>query len=93
MDSSENDEKIVLEYHFTNTVIKALDIELVTSCKCTEIKWPKNSILPGEKGIITEFYDSSIEPLGFWEKIVDFIANTNPIVVEAKFYTFIKAKK
>ena len=85
--------KVALEYHFTNTGTIALEIELVTACKCTELDWPREPVLPGQKGIITVFYDSSTEPLGYREKTIDIIANTNPIVVEAKFsVTIIEGK-
>ena len=76
---------MVLEYHFINTGNKDLDIELVTACKCTQLDWPRKPVPPGSRGVITVEYDTSTEPLGFREKTIDIIANTNPIVVEAKF--------
>ncbi|NNF33736.1 MAG: DUF1573 domain-containing protein [Saprospiraceae bacterium] len=85
LDSIVHGRKMVLEYHFTNTGNKELDIELVTACKCTQLDWPRKPVSPGSRGVITVEYDTSTEPLGFREKTIDIIANTNPIVVEAKF--------
>jgi hypothetical protein len=78
-------QKLSLEYHFTNTGNADLDIELVSACKCSELDWPRDLIRPGERGIIRVYYDSTTEPLGKLEKTIDIIANTDPIVVEAKF--------
>jgi len=74
-----------LEYTFTNVGQKALEIELVTSCKCTKLEWPVIPIQPGEKGTITVTYDSTGQKLGKLKKTLDVIANTDPIVVEAFF--------
>lgn len=74
-----------LEYTFTNIGQKALEIELVTSCKCTQLEWPVIPIRPGEKGTITVTYDSTGQKLGQLKKTLDVIANTDPIVVEAFF--------
>lgn len=74
-----------LEYTFTNVGQKALEIELVTSCKCTQLEWPVVPIQPGEKGTITVTYDSTGQKLGQLKKTLDVIANTDPIVVEAFF--------
>jgi len=78
-------EKRNLVYHFTNTGKTPLLIELVTSCKCTQLDWPRKAVLPGEKGTIIVTYDSKDQQLGPLKKTIDVIANTNPIVVEAFF--------
>lgn len=85
MDTITRGQKLSLEYHFINTGSVDLDIELVSACKCSELEWPRDPVKPGERGIITVFYDSTTEPLGKLEKTIDIIANTDPIVVEAKF--------
>ena len=77
-------DKQELAYHFTNTGDAPLIIELATTCKCTDITWPTEPIPPGGKGVIEAIFDSS----GFngpISKSIDIIANTDPIVVEAKF--------
>ncbi len=93
LDTIVKGKKMLLEYHFTNTGNKDLDIELVTACKCTQLDWPRELVPPGGRGVIAVEYDTSTEPLGFREKTIDIIANTNPIVVEAKFSIFIKSEK
>ncbi len=74
-----------LEYTFTNVGKMPLEIELVTSCKCTQLDWPHKPIAPGERGVITVTYDSTGQRLGQLKKTLDVIANTEPIVVEAFF--------
>lgn len=74
-----------LVYNFTNTGAKPLIIDIVTTCKCTDIDWPRTPIPPGGKGQITATYDSTTQHLGKLTKTIDVIANTYPIVVEAFF--------
>ena len=77
-------EKKKLVYNFTNTGDAPLLIELVSSCKCTETEWPKELIKPGESSSISAVFDSA-GMKGEYHKVLDIIANTDPIVVEAKF--------
>ena len=60
-------------------------IEVVTACKCTEVKWPKEAIKPGEQGMISAVYDTSKQDLGPHVKVVDIIANTERLVTEVRF--------
>ncbi len=73
-----------LVYNFTNTGNAPLIIELATTCKCTDITWPTEPVLPGGSGEIVAIFDSSGFD-GVVKKSIDIIANTDPIVVEAKF--------
>jgi len=73
-----------LIYEFENTGNAPLVIDFATACKCTEIVWPKLPVLPGEKEEIVAIFDST-DMEGDYHKTIDIIANTNPIVVEAKF--------
>lgn len=73
-----------LIYTFTNTGTAPLIIELATTCKCTDITWPKEPVPPGGSGEIVAVFDSSGFE-GVVKKSIDIIANTDPIVVEAKF--------
>jgi len=77
-------DKKKLVYSFTNTGTAPLIIELATTCKCTDITWPKEPIPPGGSGEIKAIFDSSGFE-GIVKKSIDIIANTDPIVVEAKF--------
>ena len=77
-------EKKKLVYNFVNSGDAPLKIDLVTACKCTQTDWPKKEILPGERGTISAVFDSN-GMKGEYHKTIDIIANTDPIVVEAKF--------
>ena len=88
-------EKKEVEYHFTNTGDADLIIEVVTTCKCTDLKWPKEPVKPGEKGLMRAIYDTSSQKLGRTEKTIDIIANTKHLVTEVKFSSILveQAKK
>jgi hypothetical protein len=72
-------------FSFTNTGTADLEIEIVTTCKCTSIDWPRDPIAPGATAEIRATYDTTNEPLGPVRKTLDIVANTDPIVVEAFF--------
>ncbi len=79
-------------FKFKNTGNAPLKIDLVTSCKCASIDFPRGEILPGEGGKIVVLYDTSTQDVGKVRKTIDIIANTDPIVVEAFFRTEILPK-
>jgi hypothetical protein len=85
-------EKKELVYKFVNTGDAPLKIDLVTACKCTATDWPQELILPGEEGVIKAVFDSQ-GMSGEYNKTIDIIANTDPIVVEAKFRVNVVAEK
>jgi peptidoglycan-associated lipoprotein len=70
---------------FTNTGTADLIIDVATTCKCTDITWPKEPVKPGQKGAIKGIYDTTNEMPGKAKKTIDIFGNTDPIVVEAKF--------
>lgn len=78
--------KVPMEYTFTNTGNTDLLIEIVTTCKCTEITWPTEAVPPGGKGKISAVYDTTQEKLGPVRKTLDIIANTDPLLMEASFF-------
>jgi hypothetical protein len=51
--------KVSNYFEFTNIADKAIEIDLVSTCECTEAKWTRGKILPGEKGKIDFIFDSS----------------------------------
>jgi len=76
--------KVTLVYPFTNTGNDTLLIDLVTACKCTDLRYSSEAIPPGEGGEIEVDFDST----GFKGEItktIDIISNTEPIVKEAWF--------
>lgn len=74
-----------LSFAFTNTGSEDLVIEIATTCKCTDITWPKEAIKPGEGGVITAVYHTEDQKVGRVEKTIDVVANTAAIVEEARF--------
>lgn len=82
-------EKKKIVFEFENTGTDSLVIDLATACKCTEITWPMEPMAPGAKGEIIAIFDSAGME-GPYTKTIDIIANTEPIVVEAKFIVEIK---
>ncbi len=76
-------EQRTLEFYFTNTGSADLDIELVTACNCMALDWTRGKIAPGGRGKVEITFDSSSQKLGKIQKVIDVIANTDPIVVEA----------
>lgn len=77
-------EKKEIIYTFVNTGDEPLIIDLATACQCTDIQWPQDPVLPGEEGRLIAIFDSTGME-GPYTKTIDIIANTEPIVVEAKF--------
>jgi len=76
---------------FANIGNKDLNIELVTSCKCTQLEWPIKPVPPNyQSEIFLEFDSTDFE--GPVVKVVDIIADTELIVTEFWFRaTVIKA--
>jgi hypothetical protein len=52
-------EQITGSFSFLNSGNEVLKIELVSSCDCTTVKWPRKGIAPGESGEISFVFDSS----------------------------------
>ena len=47
------------KFFFTNTGTEDIKIELVSSCECTTLDWPRAAIKPGQQGVIDVSFDSS----------------------------------
>ncbi len=78
------EEKEIL-FSFTNTGNADLIIVEATTCKCTDLTYPTIPIKPGGKGSMKAIYHTIHENVGDIQKIIDIIANTEPILIEAKF--------
>lgn len=72
-------------FEFTNTGKQNLVIEIVTACKCTDLVWPKGIVKPGESGVIKATFHTKDQHLGDLVKTLNIVANTDPIVTEARF--------
>ena len=78
-------EQVSYTYKFKNTGNAPLIITAVEkTCGCTDIKFPKDPIKPGEEGGISITYDSKGHR-GFQNKRVIVKANTNPSETILKF--------
>ena len=52
-------DKVKSEFVFTNISDQEIEIDMVSTCDCTEAKWTYGKIKPGEKGKIRFTFDSS----------------------------------
>jgi len=52
-------ENVDSTFRFKNISVEDVIIDLVSTCECTEAKWPKSAIKPGESGEIHFTFDSS----------------------------------
>lgn len=53
-------EKVVLTYDLTNAGNQPLIIsEGKAECSCTTVKWPKDPIAPGQKGVVEVVFDTA----------------------------------
>lgn len=77
------------EFGFTNVGDADLLIEIATACECTDLDYPVKAIKPGEKSILKANFHSK-EKDGETEITINVIANTDPIVSEARFRAFVK---
>ncbi len=85
-------EKKETVFNFTNTGNVDLEIEIVTSCECTTLDYPRMPIPPGESGKIDVLFDSSSKDEKELMVVTIILKNENPengypIVEEVK-YTF-----
>lgn len=65
-------------YTFKNISSEPVQIELVSTCECTEAKWTTKKIKPGETGTISFVFDSSKKEK---EETIDvdiYFVNVNP---------------
>ena len=78
-------EQVSFSYKFKNIGDAPLIISAVErTCGCTDIKFPKDPLKPGEEGVIKITYDSKGHK-GFQNKRVIVKANTNPSETILKF--------
>ena len=89
----ERGEQKAMEFHFTNTGNADLLIEIVSTCKCTNLEWPSEAVKPGEQGVIKATYDTTSQKPGFMVKTIDIISNTKSIVNEVRFSSTLVEKK
>lgn len=70
-------DSIKIDFHFENIGETPLFLLAVKpSCGCTKVDYPRNTILPGEKGKITAIFTTSGQPPGMSVKSIIIKANT-----------------
>lgn len=55
----EKGQKVKKQFVFTNISDADIEIDLVSTCECTEAKWTSGPVAPGEKGKIDFTFDSN----------------------------------
>ncbi len=48
-----------MQFEFTNVGTDAIEIDLVSSCECTTVEYPRKEIKPGESGKLEVVFDST----------------------------------
>lgn len=89
-------DKVEYTYKFTNTGNEPLIITNVQpSCGCTLPKsWPRDPIMPGDKGELVIAFNSAAKPLGKLERTTAIISNAvNEGANQIKFSAIIIEKK
>lgn len=78
-------EKVDSSFRFRNISDENVIIDLVSTCVCTQAKWPKKAIKPGESGEIPFVFDSSKkekeEELSIDVFLQNLDKNGNPIAI------------
>lgn len=54
-------DKVANSYSFTNVSDHPIEIDIVSTCECTEAKWTQGKIAPGDKGEINFIFDSNLK--------------------------------
>ncbi len=75
---------VTVQYTVTNTGNEPLVLsEVEPDCACTDVRWTKTPIAPGEKGTVDVTFDA--EALGHFQKSVAIFTNAAPHLVYLKF--------
>ena len=84
-------QKKILNFNFKNTGQKPLIIkEVIPSCGCISVKWPKHPILPKESSKIQITFETN--SLGKFNKSIEVICNTTQEIHTLKLSGYINNK-
>ena len=88
-------DKVNNEFTFTNISSVPVEIDLVSTCECTDAKWTIGEIAPGEQGSIKFTFDSSQKdeevPIDVDVYFLNRDANDNPMSTFLSYtFTFVK---
>ncbi|WP_235292103.1 DUF1573 domain-containing protein [Portibacter lacus] len=75
-----------LEFTIENVGNADLEIEIITTCHCTELEYSKEPLAPGQMAVIKAKYNSGLkEELREYREVINIISNVEHIVDEAIF--------
>lgn len=66
------------DFVFTNTGIDPIEIDIISSCDCTTLDWPRKPIKPGQKGTINVTFDSTKKEISETIDIDIYLKNIDP---------------
>jgi peptidoglycan-associated lipoprotein len=66
------------DFVFTNTGIDPITIDIISSCDCTTLDWPRKAIKPGQKGIINVTFDSTKKEISETIDVDIYLKNLDP---------------
>ncbi len=66
------------DFVFTNTGIDPITIDIMSSCDCTTLDWPRKPIKPGQKGIIHVTFDSTKKEISETIDVDMYLKNLDP---------------
>ena len=72
-------QKVEGSFVFTNISSEIVEIDMVSTCECTEATWTKGIIKPGEKGRIDFVFDSSQKDKDEKVDVDVFFTNVDPV--------------
>ena len=74
-DVSVADGPLSCSFTLTNNTSEPISIfEVVSSCGCTDVKWTKGSIQPGNTGVISATYKNEDGPMPFDKTLTAYIS-------------------
>lgn len=77
-DVSVADGPLTCTFTLTNNGKEPISIfEVVSSCGCTDVKWTRETIQPGEKGTVTATYKNEDGPIPFDKTLTVYISGVN----------------
>jgi len=81
-DISLSDGPLSCSYTVTNTGNEDLYIvEVISSCGCTNVKWTKEAIKPGAKGVISATYKNNEGPIPFDKQLTAYLSDIRQPVI------------
>lgn len=85
-DVSVTDGPLSCTFTLTNKGTEAISIyEVVSSCGCTDVKWTKGTIVPGESGTISATYKNEDGPIPFDKTLTVYISGVKrPVVLRLR---------